>query len=95
MESLGYVFVYFARGSLPWQDLKTEKGSKEGQAVQREEMSLLGEKFCEGHLPGEFVTFIGISRPLGLRDKPGYAYLRRIFGRLFRSKGFKYNNVFD
>jgi hypothetical protein len=34
-------------------------------------------------------------RGLDDQDKPDYKYLRSLFGRLFRRKGFEYDNVFD
>ncbi|KAK3943171.1 kinase-like domain-containing protein [Diplogelasinospora grovesii] len=94
LESLGYSLVYFARGSLPWQGLNGAAGDERHQLIKEKKMSTSVEELCEG-LPNEFATYINYVRSLGFDEKPDYVYLRRLFRRLFRSKGFKYDNVFD
>jgi hypothetical protein len=95
LESLGYVFVYFASGSLPWQGLKAATEEQKDALIKEKKMNLSGEQLCESLLPGEFATYINYTRSLHFDDKPDYKYLRRLFRRLFISKGFKYDNVFD
>ncbi|KAL2186167.1 kinase-like protein [Thermothelomyces heterothallicus CBS 203.75] len=94
LESLGYVFVYFARGSLPWQGLKAAADEKEKKIKEKKE-SLSGEALCDGFLPREFATYIDYTRSLGFHDRPDYSYLRGLFRHLFHAKGFKHDNVFD
>lgn len=95
LESLGYIFVYFARGSLPWQGLKTATRKKKDCLVGEAKESLSGDKLCEGFLPSAFATYINYTRSLGFEDKPNYEYLRGLFRRVFRVQGFIYDNVFD
>jgi casein kinase 1 delta/casein kinase I family protein HRR25 len=95
LESLGYIFVYLARGSLPWQGLKASTEKEKNDLIKERKMNLSGEALCEGILPGEFATYINYTRSLGFEDKPDYAYLRRLFRRLFTAKVFKYDNIFD
>ncbi|KAB5514923.1 casein kinase I isoform delta [Coniochaeta sp. 2T2.1] len=95
LESLGYVFVYFARGSLPWQGLKAATDEGRDERIREMKESLSGEALCDGVLPGQFVTYIDYTRSLGFDDKPDYLYLRRLFHRLFAAQGFKYDDVFD
>jgi hypothetical protein len=57
-------------------------------------MSTSEEKLCEC-LPTEFATYINYVRSLRFEEKPDYTYLRALFRRLFTSRGFKYDNVFD
>ena len=52
------------------------------------------EELCEG-LPDEFAIYFNYVRSLKFGSKPKYAHLRRLFGRLFRREGFKYDNVYD
>ncbi|KAK8917528.1 hypothetical protein H634G_08915 [Metarhizium anisopliae BRIP 53293] len=94
LESLGYVLLYFARGSLPWQGIKAATDKEKWERVKSYKKTLSVEELCSG-LPEEFSTYINYARSLGFQDKPNYAYLRRLFRRLFASKGFKYDNVFD
>ncbi|KAI5917725.1 casein kinase 1, delta subunit [Camillea tinctor] len=94
LESLGYVLIEFARGSLPWQGLKAATVEEKQELVKNMKISLPAEKLCDG-LPDAFVKYINYTRSLGFEDKPDYAYLRRLFRRLFSSEGFKYDNIFD
>ncbi|KAK4034626.1 kinase-like domain-containing protein [Parachaetomium inaequale] len=95
LESLGYVFVYFARGSLPWQGLKAATDDEKDARIKEMKEGLSGEALCDGFLPGEFAVYIDYTRRLAFDDKPDYSYLRRLFHRLFRSEGFDYDHVFD
>ncbi|KAI1120365.1 casein kinase I isoform delta [Nemania abortiva] len=95
LESLGYIFVYFACGSLPWQGLNAETVYHERELVKQKKMSLSGEELCRGSLPPEFAKYINYTRSLGFRQKPNYEYLRGLFRARFRSEGFKYDNIFD
>jgi casein kinase 1 delta/casein kinase I family protein HRR25 len=95
LESLGYVFVYLARGSLPWQGLKVATDDEKDVRIKEMKESLSAEALCDGFLPGEFVTYINYARGLAFDDKPDYSYLRELFRRLFLAEGFKYDHVFD
>ncbi|KAK2592414.1 hypothetical protein QQS21_009897 [Conoideocrella luteorostrata] len=95
LESLGYVLLYFVRGSLPWQGLKAATGEEKNKMIKEKKESLSGEQLCEGHLPDEFAEYINYTRSLNFDDKPDYAYLRGLLHRLFISRGFSYDNVFD
>ncbi|GAB1311660.1 Casein kinase I isoform delta [Madurella fahalii] len=95
LESLGYIFVYFARGTLPWQGLKAATEEERDERIKEIKESLSGEALCDGFLPREFATYIDYTRSLRFDDKPDYSYLRRLLRRLFAAKGFKHDNVFD
>jgi len=93
LESLGYVLVYFARGSLPWQGLKAPK-EKKSERIKEMKARLSAKDLC-GDLPDEFATYIDYIRSLHSDDKPDYSYLRKLFRKLFLHNGFTYDNVFD
>ncbi|KAH8759516.1 casein kinase I isoform delta [Diaporthe sp. PMI_573] len=94
LESLGYVLLYFARGRLPWQGLRAASNKEKNELIKEKKTTLLVEELCVG-LPEEFATYLNYTRSLGFEDRPDYAYLRQLFRRLFQSKGFKYDNIFD
>ena len=94
LESLGYVLLYFALGSLPWQGVKAATEEERNELIKQKKFGVPVTKLCEG-LPEEFATYISYTRSLGFRDKPNYAYLRKLFRRAFVARGFKYDNVFD
>jgi len=94
MESVGYVLIYFLRGSLPWQGLDAKP------RTQGEKLILNMKQSAEDcglfkSLPEEFKTFLNYLGSLHSNETPNYAYLHRLFRNLFRRKGFEYDHVFD
>ncbi|KAI0198973.1 hypothetical protein F4808DRAFT_232300 [Astrocystis sublimbata] len=89
------MFIYFARGSLPWQGLRAVINDEELDLIKEMKMSLLGEELCDGLLLIEFAKYINYTRSVDARDKPNYRYLRNLFRNRFRSEGFEYDHVFD
>ncbi|KAG8424400.1 hypothetical protein J3458_001196 [Metarhizium acridum] len=94
LESLGYVLLYFACGSLPWQGLKASTDKERSELIKQKKKSTSVESLCDG-LPEEFTTCIKYTRSLQPTDKPNYASLLKLCSGLFATRGFKYDNVFD
>jgi len=94
LESLGYVLMYFNRGSLPWQGLKAQTKKQKYEKISDKKMSTPIEILCKG-FPSEFATFMNYARSLRFDDKPDYAYLRKLLRDLFIREGFKYDAIFD
>jgi casein kinase I family protein HRR25 len=94
LESLGYMLIYFARGSLPWQGLKAAAEDERNDLIKEKKLNISVDDLC-GDLPKEFATYLKCVRDLGFDDQPNYSYLRKLFRDLFVSKGFEYDHVFD
>jgi len=94
LESLGYVMMYFCRGSLPWQGLKAATKKQKYDRIMEKKMTTPTEVLCRG-FPNEFAIFLNYTRSLRFDDKPDYAYLRKLFRDLFVREGFQYDYVFD
>jgi len=94
VESLGFVFLYFMRGSLPWQGLKAVTKKDKYDKISEKKMSTPIEVLCKG-FPAEFATYLSYCRSLRFDDKPDYAYMRRLFRELFYRKGFHQDYVYD
>jgi len=47
MESLGYVLMYFMRGSLPWQGLKAATKRQKYERISEKKMSTPIEELCK------------------------------------------------
>lgn len=62
LESLGYVLMYFNRGSLPWQGLRAATKRQKYEIISEKKMSTSVEELCRGY-PGMLV-----KSPPGLRD---------------------------
>ena len=48
MESLGYVFMYFLRGTLPWQNLKAATKRQKYERISEKKMATPIEELCKG-----------------------------------------------
>jgi len=94
LEAVGYVLMYFNRGSLPWQGLKANAKKEKYEKIMEKKMSTPVEVLCK-HFPGEFVTYLNYCRSLRFEDRPDYAYLRRLLKDLFFREGYQYDFVFD
>lgn len=51
LEALGHMFMYFLRGSLPWQGLKADTLKERYQKIGDTKRATPIEVLCEGH-PG-------------------------------------------
>ncbi|KAF7814090.1 casein kinase 1-like protein 2 [Senna tora] len=94
LESLGYVLMYFLRGSLPWQGLKAGNKKQKYEKISEKKVSTSIESLCRG-FPSEFASYFHYCRSLRFDDKPDYAYLKRLFRDLFIREGFQFDYVFD
>ncbi|GAB4841739.1 Casein kinase 1-like protein 10 [Ancistrocladus abbreviatus] len=94
LESLGYVLMYFLRGSLPWQGLKANTKKQKYDKISDKKMMTPIEVLCKSH-PSEFVSYFHYCRSLRFEDKPDYAYLKRLFRDLFIQEGYQFDCVFD
>lgn len=94
LESLGYVLMYFLRGSLPWQGLKAATKKQKYEKISERKMATPTETLCKG-FPTEFVVYFQYTRSLRFDDKPDYSYLRKLFRDLFVREGFVWDYVFD
>ncbi|ORX90900.1 putative casein kinase I [Basidiobolus meristosporus CBS 931.73] len=94
LESLGYVLMYFCRGSLPWQGLKANTKKQKYDRIMEKKMTTPIETLCRG-FPNEFVTYLKYTRNLRFDDKPDYNFLRKLFYDLLVREGYHYDYVFD
>ncbi|CAN6479499.1 unnamed protein product [Victoria cruziana] len=94
LESLGYVLMYFLRGSLPWQGLKAGTKKQKYDKISEKKMLTPVEVLCKTY-PSEFISYFHYCRSLRFEDKPDYSYLKRLFRDLFIREGFQFDYVFD
>jgi len=94
LESLGFVLLYFLRGSLPWQNMRANNKKEKYQKIMEKKLGTPIEVLCKG-FPSEFVTFLSYCRNLKFEDKPDYNYLRTLLKDLFVKAGYEMDYQYD
>ena len=88
IESIGYVLIYFLKGSLPWQGMKA--GGQKYQRIMEKKLQIPTEVLCYG-LPDEIVYYLNYTKSLRFEERPDYDYLRNLFVRLLGTCSTLYN----
>lgn len=94
LEALGHMFMYFLRGSLPWQGLKADTLKERYQKIGDTKRSTPIEVLCQGH-PDEFAKYLKYVRGLDFFDRPDYEKYRKMFQDLLKAKGWECDWQFD
>ncbi|KAL2346928.1 hypothetical protein Fmac_000928 [Flemingia macrophylla] len=94
LESLGFVLMYFLRGSLPWQGLKAVTKKEKYDNICEKKLSTPIEMLCKSY-PVEFASYFHYCRSLTFDQQPDYGFLRRLFRDLFKREGYDSDYIFD
>ncbi|XP_022856860.1 casein kinase 1-like protein 3 isoform X1 [Olea europaea var. sylvestris] len=94
LESLGYVLLYFLRGSLPWQGLKAATKKQKYDKICEKKLSTPIEVLCKSH-PVEFASYFHYCHSLTFDQRPDYGFLKRLFRELFTREGCELDYIFD
>lgn len=78
MESVGYMLLYFIKGSLPWQGLKKKTKTNPMDEIGKTKIVCDINELCKGQ-PDCFYKYINYTRNLDFTEKPDYEYLRNLF----------------
>ncbi|GET89262.1 casein kinase I, putative [Leishmania tarentolae] len=78
LESIGFLFIYFLRGSLPWQGIQAKDQQIKTIKIGETKMATPLEELCKG-VPKEFLKYFQYCRSLSFAQKPDYDSLRRLF----------------
>lgn len=94
LEALGNVFMYFLRGSLPWQGLKAVTNKQKYEKIGEKKQQVTIRELCDG-FPEEFSMYISYIRKLAFDDTPDYDYLRGLFNQVLQKLGESDDCMFD
>ncbi|RZC15652.1 Casein kinase 1-like protein 4 isoform C [Glycine soja] len=94
LESLGYVLMYFLRGSLPWQGLKAATKKEKYDNICEKKLSTPIGMLCKSY-PAEFASYFHYCQSLTFDQHPDYGYLKRLFRDLFKREGYDSDYIFD
>lgn len=93
LETLGYILVYFSRGSLPWQGVKAANFDQKVERVKEIIMATSTDELCEGlpHLLG----YLNYAKNLQFDETPDHFYIRCLLRIQFFRLNYKYDYIFD
>ncbi|KAK7467250.1 Palmitoylated plasma membrane-bound casein kinase [Stygiomarasmius scandens] len=94
LEALGHVFMYFLRGSLPWQGLKAATNKQKYEKIGEKKQTTPIKELCEG-FPEEFGIYLNYVRKLGFEETPDYEFLRELFAKVMKNNNDVDDGVFD
>lgn len=94
LEAVGYVLMYFLRGSLPWQGLQAKDKEAKYRAIKEKKQQVPTETLCKG-FPAEFAQYLNYCKNLRFEEEPDYNYLRRLFRDCYTAQGHKIDWVYD
>jgi serine/threonine protein kinase len=78
LESIGYILIYFLKGTLPWQGLQAKHKNEKYDKIKEKKIQTTVEALTRG-LPEEFSKYLNYCRNLKFEEKPDYNYLRSLF----------------
>ena len=90
IESIGYMLIYFAKGRLPWQSIEASSKDKKYKEILAVKERTSTSELCRD-LPKAFEDFIKYARGLAFDAEPNMKYLKGLFSRVQREKGFADN----
>ncbi|CAG9329113.1 unnamed protein product [Blepharisma stoltei] len=94
LESIGYLFVYFTKGELPWQRIQCDGKKEKYKKIMESKYSTPVEVLCRG-LPIEFVEYLLYCKSLRFDEKPDYDYLRGLLRKVALDQNFTLDLEFD
>ena len=95
LESVGYVIMYFLRGSLPWQGLKIRSKEDRYKKILEKKKEISSQELCKG-FPEEFEEFVEYVKNLGYEEQPDYEKYKNKFVKLVVKKnGENFDFVYD
>ena len=94
LESVGYIIMYFVRGSLPWQGLKINRKEDRYKKICEKKKETSAKELCNG-FPNEFESFVSYTRNLKFTELPNYDYLRNLLKTVINKSGCTIDFFYD
>lgn len=96
LEAIGYMLLYFLKGSLPWQGLNGRNKDDKYNRIKDKKVATTVEQLTAG-VPEEavFTDYLMYCRNLRFDEKPDYQYCRKLFKDAMHRNGFEYDYMYD
>ena len=94
IEGIAYNLIYFAKGKLPWQGVRTKNKKEKHKKIMDSKLAITPEKLCEG-IPDEFPKLLNYARKLEFEQKPDYKSIKFMFKDYLQRNDLEMDFVFD
>ena len=94
LESIGYIFIYFLKGKLPWQGIPAKTKDEKYRKIKDKKQQTSAEELCD-YLPGQFADYINYTRNLEYEQDPDYNYLKNLLVRVLNLYGYSIDCYYD
>ena len=94
IESIAYNLIYFAKGKLPWQGVKTKNKKEKHKKIMESKLAHTPDILC-ANLPDVYVKLLKYARKLEFEDEPDYAKIKLLFKNYIEKKGDIMDMQFD
>ena len=94
IESIAYNLIYFAKGKLPWQDVKTKNKKEKHRKIMEIKIAYTPEKLCEG-ISYIFSDLLKYARELKFKEEPDYESIKLSFKNTIIKSGGAMDWKFD
>ena len=94
LEAVGYVLMYFLRGSLPWQGLSGKNKEERYRRILNKKLDTSAYDLCYQY-PSEFETYIDYTRKMEYVEQPDYNRIRKLFLQILEKEGQNFDYIYD
>ena len=94
LESVGYVMMYFLRGSLPWQGLSGKNKEERYRRILNKKLDTSAYDLCTGY-PSELETYIDYTRKMEYVEQPDYNRIRKLLLKILEREGQNLDYIYD
>ena len=94
LETLYHMWLYFLRGSLPWQGMKAATNEEKRKRIGEKKQEITTDDLYAG-FPEEFSKGLEYVRGLGFEDQPDYNHLQDLLSRVLGKAGEVDDGEFD
>ena len=84
LESLMYILIYFYKGKLPWQDVKSKKKEEKHMKIKEEKLRTTVETLCKD-MPLEFERMLSYIKSISYSETPNYENILSGFQKIITS----------
>lgn len=94
LEAIGYLFMYFLNGRLPWMGIDADNNVQRNEMIREKKERIPLSELTNPH-PHEFAFYLSYCRKLGFADDPDYNYLRKLFEKCAIRRNILLDDNFD